>query len=92
MDLKPISIKVPTETLAQIDALAKASGLSRTAMLLKPFTSPESPAATAQAVIETAERRGFPKAPKPKVREPIGYSAATGEPIYERQAIQKVKK
>ena len=43
MDLKPISLKVPVDVLAAVDASAKALGVSRTAILLRPFTDREKP-------------------------------------------------
>ena len=38
MAATPISVKVPAETLVRIDAEARAAGISRTALLLRPWS------------------------------------------------------
>lgn len=50
MEMKPISVKVPVGVLERIDAEAKALGLTRTALLLRPWEGvpSESVAAVAQ--------------------------------------------
>ena len=93
MELKLISLKVPVEVLARIDAQAEVEGLSRTGLLLRPWLGGGEPEG-----VEPNPKPGpggrsrtevvSPKRTRANVgvierRRIRGYDARTKEPIYD---------
>ncbi len=73
MELKLISMKVPAEMLARIDRAAEERGMSRTALLLEPWSG------GVEEVVQATPRRATSPTPRPSKPEKPTIEALTDD-------------
>ena len=88
MVLRLITLKVADEMLARIDAQAKAAGLTRSALLLRPFDN-DPPQGSHVVVVQPKRTRLEVGVSESRF---VGVDAATGEPLPARAPYQKACK